>query len=611
MHDLSAYVNRPLAFCFTYMRRRPVCHTIIFAAVAGAVMCSVSTQYGVKLLVDALSGPARNTAQVWSAFGILAALIAADNLLWRLACWTASATFVGVTGDLRRDLFRHVTGHAQDFFASKAPAALTSRVTAASNAMFTAENMLTCNVLPPCLAAAGAVMLLATVSVAMAAAMIAIGGGIVALLFVLADGGRPLHRSFADKAAAVDAEMADVVGNISLVRAFGGLQREHHRFDQTIEKEMSARRASLFYLERIRSIHALITIALAFGILCWAIVLWRGNAATTGDVILVCTLGLSVLHATRDLALALVDIIQHVARLSEALETLLVRHELRDLPAAQPLTRDTLPVQLGPRELRAAQALARDGANVRFEAVTFAYQGGLPIFNALDLHIEAGHRVALAGRSGGGKSTLFALLQRFYDVQGGRILLDGQDIKSVTQQSLREAIAVVPQDVSLFHRSILENIRYGRPEASDEEVWTAAVAARCSDFIEKLPAGYGTVTGDRGYKLSGGERQRIAIARAFLKSAPLLLLDEATSALDAESEEAIREALDRLMLRRTVIAIAHRLSTARSFDRILVLDHGAIVEDGSPEQLLTRQGPYRAFVQAGTHRLNQPLISAA
>jgi ATP-binding cassette subfamily B protein len=609
MHDLSAYVNRPLAFCFTYMRRRPVCHTIIFSAVAGAVMCSVSTQYGMKLLVDALSGPAQNTAQVWSAFGILAALIAADNSLWRLACWTASATFVGVTGDLRRDLFRHVTGHAQDFFASKAPAALTSRVTAASNAMFTAENMLTCNVLPPCLLAAGAVMLLATVSVAMAAVMIVIGGGMVVLLFVLADGGRPLHRSFADKAAAVDAEMADVVGNISLVRAFGGLQREHHRFDQTIEKEMSARRASLFYLERIRSIHALITIALTFGILCWAIVLWRGNAATTGDVILVCTLGLSVLHATRDLALALVDMIQHVARLSEALETLLVRHELRDLPAAQPLALEALPAQLEPRAERAAQAL--DGASVTFEAVTFAYQGGLPIFNALDLHIEAGQRVALAGRSGGGKSTLFALLQRFYDIQGGRILLDEQDIKSVTQQSLREAIAVVPQDVSLFHRSILENIRYGRPEASDEEVRTAAVAARCSDFIEKLPAGYGTTTGDRGYKLSGGERQRIAIARAFLKGAPLLLLDEATSALDAESEEAIREALDRLMFRRTVIAIAHRLSTARSFDRILVLDHGAIVEDGSPEQLLARQGPYRAFVQAGTHRLNQPLISAA
>jgi ATP-binding cassette subfamily B protein len=203
------------------------------------------------------------------------------------------------------------------------------------------------------------------------------------------------------------------------------------------------------------------------------------------------------------------------------------------------------------------------------------------------------------------------LLQRFYDIQKGRILIAGQDITQVTQQSLREAIAVVPQDISLFHRTLMENIRYGRPEATDDEVWEAAVAAHCADVIQELPEGLHTVVGDRGYRLSGGQRQRIAIARAFLKDAPLLLLDEATSALDGDSEELIREALCRLMRGRTVIAIAHRLSTVRSFDRILVLQKGCIVQDGAPEILLRSDGTYRHLIEYEMRRLSSPQPRAA
>jgi ATP-binding cassette subfamily B protein len=196
-------------------------------------------------------------------------------------------------------------------------------------------------------------------------------------------------------------------------------------------------------------------------------------------------------------------------------------------------------------------------------------------------------------------------MQRFYDLQDGRILIDGQDISRVTQDSLREAIAVVPQDISLFHRSILDNIRYGRPEATDGEVLAAAVAARCDDFIAAAPAGVDTIVGDRGVKLSGGQRQRIAIARAFLRDAPILLLDEATSALDSESEELIREALDRLMRGRTVIAIAHRLSSLRGFDRIVVLRGGCVVQDGPPDKLVRLDGLYRDLVQREVTRLGR------
>ncbi len=341
---------------------------------------------------------------------------------------------------------------------------------------------------------------------------------------------------------------------------------------------------SLRYLESLRVTHAAITVVLTISLLAWAITLWQRGGATTGDVVLVCTLGLSILHATRDLAVALVDITQHVARLSEAVATLLIPHELTDHPEAEPLR--------------------KNGAAIAFNNVSFRYPGRPCRYSSGSIFgFSPGQRVGLVGESGGGKSTLFVLLQRFYDPERGSITIDGQDISRVTQQSLRAAISVVPQDISLFHRSILENIRYGRPTATDNEVLRAAIAARC-DFVETLPEGLATMVGDRGVKLSGGQRQRIAIARAFLKDAPILLLDEATAALDSESEEAIREALGRLMRGRTVIAIAHRLATLRNFDRVVVLKNGKIIEDGQPDRLMRGEGPYRQLVAKEMSRLS-------
>lgn len=579
MDEASRYADRPFAFIFRYVRLRFLSHTVILIAVLAAVGCSVTTQYGVKYLVDTLAAGPTAAHGVWLAFLLLVCLIATDNLLWRLAGWIASFTFVRVTGDLRRDLFRHLTGHSPSYFADRLPGMLSSRVTATSNAVFTVENMFMWNVLPPCIATLAAIAFVMTVSTGMAAVLTLVGGLVVLGMFRLAAAGRPLHHEFADKTAAVDGEMVDVIGNMSLVRAFCGLGYERRRFDVTIDRELTARQRSLLYLERLRILHAVVTVVLTIGLLAWAIALWQRGEITTGDVVLACTLGISVLHATRDLAVALVDVIQHVARLSEALSTLLIRHDLRDHPEAAPLL--------------------RFGASVEFSNVAFHHHGGRQVFDNLNLRIEAGQRVGLVGPSGGGKSTLFALAQRFYDVQRGRILIDGQDIARVTQESLRAAIAVVPQDVSLFHRSIIENIRYGRPSASNDEVFAAAAAARC-DFIETLPKGMATIVGDRGVKLSGGQRQRIAIARAFLKDSPLLLLDEATSSLDSESEEAIRQALGILTRDRTVIAIAHRLSTVQTFDRIVVLHAGKVVQDGSPDRLMRREGLYRDLLRRQT-----------
>jgi ATP-binding cassette subfamily B protein len=582
MDTLSGYARRPFSFVLRYLRRRRAAHVVIVSAVAAAVACSVGTQYGVKNLVDSLTAGSSHANGVWLAFGFLMFLIAADNLLWRVASWTANFTFVGVTGDLRRDMFRHLTGHAPSYFSDRLPGMLTSRITATSNAVFTVENMFVWNVLPPCIATVSAILLIGTVSLAMCAGLIVVAGIMLMAMFRLAAAGKPLHDDFADKAAAVDGEMVDVISNLPLVRAFCGLSYEHDRFDATVERELNARGRSLRYLEKLRLLHAVVTIVLTIALLAWAIMLWQQGGATTGDVVLVCTLGLSILSATRDLAVALVDVTQHVARMTEAIATLLLPHELKDHPEAEPLV--------------------RSGAAVSFSNVAFHYPGGAQVFDKFSLRIQPGQRVGLVGHSGGGKSSLFALLQRFYDIQRGSVTIDGQDISRVTQQSLREAISVVPQDISLFHRSIMENIRYGRPNATDDEVLRAAIAARC-DFIENLPEGMDTMVGDRGIKVSGGQRQRLAIARAFLKDSPILLLDEATAALDGESEEAIREALSRLMRGRTVIAIAHRLATLRSFDRVVVLQGGRIIEDGPPDILVQGRGPYRELVAREMGRL--------
>jgi ATP-binding cassette, subfamily B, bacterial len=573
---LASYANRPLAFLFRYIRRHPVAHTIVLVSVLSAVGCALASQYAIKHLIDVLGQGRGHPGPLWAAFMILVGLIAADNMLWRVGGWVGAHAFVVVTGDLRRDLFSYLSGHSPTYFSEKQPGMLASRITATSNAIYTAENTMAWNVLPPCIAVIGAIVMIVAVNPLMAGCLMLASAILALVLYRLAGRGSARHHTFATKAASVDGELVDVIGNMALVRAFGMTFREQKRFGSTVKAEMVARQQSLLYLEKLRLFHAVVTAILSAGLLGWALWLWSKGRATSGDIVLVSSLGFTILHGTRDLAVALVDVTQHVARLAEAVQTLLEPHGMPDRSDAT--------------------ELVPQGGRVDFEEVTFAYPRRRPILDKFNLHIEPGQRVGLIGKSGAGKSTVLALLQRFYEPQGGSIKVDGQDISLITQDSLRLSIALVPQDISLFHRTVYENIAYGRPDASREEVLAAAREARCSDFIDAMPEGFDTIVGDRGVKLSGGQRQRIAIARAILKNAPILLLDEATSALDSSSEEAIQQALDRLMVGRTVIAIAHRLSTLQGFDRIIVMSAGKVIDDGSPDQLRNRPGLYRELL---------------
>src|ERR1700744_222635 len=279
MDPLSGYATRPFPFVLRYLRQRPASHAVILASVVGAVACSVGTQYGVKYLVDGLSGGPDRAGSVWLAFAVLMSVIAADNFLWRIPSWIASFTFVGVTGDLRRDIFRHLTGHAPSYFSDRLPGMLTSRITATSNAVFTVENMFVWNVLPPCIATIAAIALIGTVSLSMSAGLIVIAGGMVVAMFHLAGAGKPLPDDFAHTAAAADGVMVDFSNNIPLVRAFCGLSFEHDRFDATVRRELAARGRSLRYLEKLRILHAGITVAFTIALLAWAITLWQNGAA--------------------------------------------------------------------------------------------------------------------------------------------------------------------------------------------------------------------------------------------------------------------------------------------------------------------------------------------
>jgi ATP-binding cassette subfamily B protein len=373
--------------------------------------------------------------------------------------------------------------------------------------------------------------------------------------------------------------LADAITCNAVVKAFGAEAREDALLDRTLGKWSSRTRRTWVRGTISGTIQGFALVALRSLVTGLAIWLWWTGRATPGDVATVLTAYFIVLGYLRDIG-------YHIANLQRGI------NEMEELVALhdQPLGVIDAP-DAGPIHIR--------GGAIAFDRVGFHYGPHLaPLFRDFSLHIAAAERVGLVGHSGSGKTTFVKLVQRLHDVTAGRILIDGQDIARVEQASLRAQIAIVAQEPILFHRSLAENIAYARPGASHSEIEQAAWLANAHDFITRLPRGYATLVGERGVKLSGGERQRVAIARAFLADAPILILDEATASLDSDSEALIQEATERLMTGRTVIVIAHRLSTVRALDRIVVFERGRIIEDGTHTALVGRRdGTYRRLFE--------------
>lgn len=388
----------------------------------------------------------------------------------------------------------------------------------------------------------------------------------------------PLADKHAERGSVISGQLVDCLANQSNVRIFSKKAYEMTRMNPFFSDYQNAFQAKEAFFILLHSIQGLL-IALMMGFSAYFLVyLYGKDLVTIGDFALILGLSMRVGHMTWYTMSFVDQLNEAIGKCKQSLSALLIESEITD--------------RLDAHDLQVNQG------QIRFEKVKFHYKGAEPLFQNKSVSIEAGQKVGLVGYSGGGKTTFVNLILRLYDVTEGHILMDGQNIRDVTQDSLRASIAIIPQDPSLFHRSLMDNIRYGKTDARDEDVIEAAKRAHAHEFIRTLPQGYDSLVGERGVKLSGGQRQRIAIARAILKNAPILILDEATSQLDSVTESHIQESLWELMQGKTTIVIAHRLSTLLHMDRILVFDRGEIVEDGTHQELLTKGGLYKTLWDA-------------
>lgn len=398
---------------------------------------------------------------------------------------------------------------------------------------------------------------------------------IIATTFLIYKNPYDLKRAEAD--SKTTGTLADVITNILTLKIFSGRTEEITNFKKVTNEELQARQKSeRIWLLQI-AIQSLLFTALEVLGMIIAILLWSQGSITIGTIALIQLFFGSIFMHLWNLGSSVNAFTEALTNASEMLDILEKPIEVAD-PAKPEKSR------------------IKNGA-IEIDNINFHYHPNNQVFENFSLSIPAGQRVGLVGASGCGKSTLTKLLLRFVDIQNGAIKIDGQDIRKITQDDLRDTIAYVPQDPVLFHRTLRENIAYGKPNATEKEIIAAAKEARAHEFINSLPKGYDTLVGERGIKLSGGERQRVAIARAILKDAPIIILDEATSSLDTESERFIKEAFDELIKGRTTIVIAHRLSTIQKMDRIIVMENGKVIEDGTHEELLKNEEIYHRFWQ--------------
>ena len=573
-----ALPNRLLPFSLHFFRQFPwgCLGLIVFPVLGRAVFASVA--YATKRLTDAVLSlnASKDSHALAGPFTLFVCLIVArfalDAVTWLCSYETRSSMLVRI----KEEVFAYAQRLSSAYFESTLSGKIAHRAVMLPDQVLALFDMTVFDFIPGTFffLFVAAFFYIASPAFCVAAVVsIAVYFGVSLLI------GRECTRRAAatnDARAAVTGRIVDVITNIRNVFFFANQALEDRELERYTGEERERRRASYRSVVRLRCVQYVMDVAMWIVFVGGALYSWVHGMIGAGDFVMITALTSSLLQTAYNLGQRIPEFYDQLGSARESLATLIVPSTITDQPGAP--------------------ALVVTRGVIQFEQVVFAYDatglGSRHVVKDFELTIPAGQRVGLVGPSGAGKTTLMGLLMRMHDVAEGAIRIDGQDIRKVTQESLRQSLALIPQDTSLFHRSLLENIRYGRPGATDEEVILAAKRAHAHDFIVELEHSYKTLVGERGMKLSGGQRQRIAIARAILRNAPILLLDEATSALDSHSERIIQEAMREAMAGKTVIAIAHRLSTVMDMDRLIVLQRGAIVADGSHEELLLSGGLY-------------------
>lgn len=471
----------------------------------------------------------------------------------------------------RDTLFEYLSLHGHVYFSNRFAGALGSKIWNATDGAARLIETIVWSYLNMFIGFIGSLFLIYLASPVLAGVYVFWIIILVAVSYFFALRNRAFSEARARERSKLSGTIVDIITNISAVHYYARLKDEMRRVKEGTDSLRIASVWAWLGSELLLIVGNIIMGLFVISMLFGAYTYWSTEAISTGDFVMILTLMVGLVGWFSHIGKSINSFASEYGSVQEGLGDILPPHDITDFPKAK--------------------NLLLERGDITCKSMGFSY-GTRQIFKNLNLLIPGGQRVGIIGPSGSGKTTLVSLLLRQHDVHEGEIQIDGQNIRKVTQDSLHTAIATVPQEPLLFHRSIRENIMYGNPHATEEAVYEAARRAQAHDFINELPDGYDTLVGERGVKLSGGQRQRVAIARAILKNAPILILDEATSALDSESENAIQGALEELMKDKTVIAIAHRLSTIKAMDRIIVLDGGAIIEDGTHDELVAAGGMY-------------------
>ena len=579
MSDVDAITvppKRPWGFVWHYLSLYPGWYWSIALLQIGAAMTATLMPYAIGRITGAVSEGVWDNVDLWQAslpaLGLLFGLAVAQMLFARGA--TLCMIMVRPQQKIRiiRELFAYLQHHSPRYFSEHFAGSLAHRISEGSIGLLEITWSLVVEMLPILVVLITSLVLLTLASPWLGLGLLLWVGAYSWLAFVLSRKAQVLASSHAQARSVTTGKIVDAVGNLSSIRLFArqGFELDYLTRYQNEEKQAAQR--SFFYQEKIRLLQDSLSVVLRVGLVVLALYLWHVGKIDVGQLVMVATLGLMIVAQCSFLSMQFMHFFEFIGNIENSINTLLQPHEMPDRDNAVPAR-----IEKG---------------SIHFRDVSFGYTPDKPIFKHFNLDIRAGQRVGIVGFSGSGKSTLLSLLLRSYDPQSGTIEVDGLDIQGMTQQSLHTHIALIPQEPGLFHRSLRENIGYGDVNASDAQIILAAKRAHAHAFITQMPEGYEALIGERGVKLSGGQRQRIAIARALLKNAPIMVLDEATASLDSETESLIQGSLDDIMADKTVLVVAHRLSTIAHLDRIVVLDKGQIVEDGSHSQLLERRGLY-------------------